>query len=356
MTISRQKTSQMRGLSILLIFFHNFIHRIYSIQECEFVYDPDQVNGVLSLSPLTTWDAFAVFFSFWGWYGVMTFIFLSGYGLVMKYEKKERTLHFWPYFKRNYIKLILLMLIPWVICFQTIFTRRALLQITYTINFIIPQKIYPGVFWYFGLTLQLYMVYVFFYRYRNRQWLWGVFVVMIVISFIFAMLPPNHLHYVLRHNFLFWLPVFLLGVWFARGGNNSKFMRVIEDNRLAAIVLFFVLWALSSVIRVLWVFSPIFFILLIIAAFHDRPDGTNTSGWKTYISKGLAYLGIISPGIFVCHPVFRTYAVDAYKEGHHIALIIGLYCVAVIVAAAVYTPLYKKILNKVLKWVKLDKE
>ena len=350
----------MRGLGISLICLHNLLHIVYPLRECEFNYYPERVEKIFSLTSIEPWDAVALFFSFWGWYGVPVFIFFSGYGLVLKYEKKNAPLHFKPFFWRNYVKLMLLMFIPWALCFQTLFKPRAVLQLTYTINFFMPEDIIPGVFWYFGLTLQLYVLYVFFYHHRDNRWLWGVSVAMLVVAWVFSMFPPNHLQAGLRHNSPIWLPVFLFGVWFARGGNESPFMRMIEEHRIVAILLFFILWACSTVVRVIWFLSPLLALLLMIAIFHEhgKADATGQSKWGIMkgMGKGLAWLGVISSGIFVWHPVVRMYYGEgAYRHGDNHLVVTLVYFVLTIIAAAIYTPLYKKTLVKVLAWLKMDK-
>lgn len=365
MVITYDKSLQMRGLGIMMICLHNFIHNIFYIRECEFAFYPSMVEKISSIHSIGSWDAFSLFFSFWGWYGIVAFMFFSGYGLVLKYEHRGAPLHFWPYLKRNYVKLMLLMFIPWVLCFQTVPNPCTILilQLTYTINFFMPQSIIPGVFWYFGLTLQFYILYMFLYHHRSNRWLWWVSVVVTAVALVFALLPPTNLHIGLRNNSPFWLPLFLLGVWFARGGNESRLMRLVEDHRWLSCLMLFCLWGCSTVVRVLWVFSPLLFLVLLIALFHTRKEKEKDKEVKTsgiilvvwgWVQRCLVFLGRISPGIFVCHPVVRMYANKAFLAGYYLPLITLVYVAVVIIAAMVYTPLYKKSLPRVLKWLKLD--
>ena len=85
--ISRSECNIMRGLAILVIITNNFGHLVNGVHpDNEFTYDYANVSGFLdsllhfnSLLPLEL-------LSFYSPFGVMIFIFLSGYGLTLKYE------------------------------------------------------------------------------------------------------------------------------------------------------------------------------------------------------------------------------------------------------------------------------
>ena len=81
-------TLVLRGISILIIILHNYIHRFSNVVlENQHVYYPERnkelINSFLEFDP----GLFLDLISHYGHYGVPVFVFLSGYGLVMKYEK-----------------------------------------------------------------------------------------------------------------------------------------------------------------------------------------------------------------------------------------------------------------------------
>ena len=367
MNISQRNSLQMRGVAIIFVCLHNLFHIVYTkIKECEFSFYPERAEKALSFSSETPWNVFAHLCNYWGWYIVTTFIFLSGYGLVMKYEKKGKPLKWKNYCIRNYVKLMILMLIPWAICFRDLFQPTALLQLTYVINFIKPFYIVPGVFWYFSLAFQLYLLYLFFYHHRSNKWLLWASVPMILLMAVFSLMPASMLQIKVGHNFPYWLPVFLLGVWFARSGSDSSFMRMVEQHRFLAIIIFFLLWVAATLTRVLWALAPLLAILLLIAIFHEHKRQKELPKPLALVSKGFgnvfAWLGVLSPGIFVWHPVVRMYyavavdgsTADAYKTGNHVLVTI-IYLAISFMIAAIYVPLYKKFVPKVMAWLKLDK-
>ena len=86
--LTRDECSAMRGIAILAIMLHNYCHFIGRIvQENEYQFfasNNDKLWQVLS-NPDALLPVHLL--SYFGHYGVPVFLFLSGYGLVMKYEK-----------------------------------------------------------------------------------------------------------------------------------------------------------------------------------------------------------------------------------------------------------------------------
>ena len=148
-----------------------------------------------------------------------------------------------------------------------------------------------------------------------------------------------------------------MGVWFARGGKDSSVMDFVASHRTLSMLAFFILWACSSVMKLLWVLSPIFFVLLMITIFQERrlDDAPHNSTGKisSAFRNCLVFLGTISPGIFVWHPYFRRLAIQAYYAGDmNVWLIILLYLLVTLLVSSLYTPLYRRVLPKVLLWLK----
>lgn len=83
----------MRGIAILAIMLHNFCHWINGpiVKENEFRFRIERADGLFEA--LRNIDMYlpVQLISFFGHYGVPVFLFLSGWGLVMKYENS--TLH-----------------------------------------------------------------------------------------------------------------------------------------------------------------------------------------------------------------------------------------------------------------------
>jgi peptidoglycan/LPS O-acetylase OafA/YrhL len=163
--ISLKDSNSMRGVAILFIVLHNLIHHIVPVKENEFAYTGSFFQEFMD--SLWNGDSFLMnVFSFLGWYGVVIFLFLSGYGLVKKYEGNVQEVSFWVFTKHMYLKLFTLMLIPYLlyILIEYVVHKGSVTYeaFIYHISFLSnlwPQEISPGVYWYLGLIMQLYICY-----------------------------------------------------------------------------------------------------------------------------------------------------------------------------------------------------
>jgi hypothetical protein len=86
--LAMSESAALRGIAILGIMLHNYCHWLgFAVKENEYTFDAER--------PMQFWDKlmsfdsdlFIHFFSFFGHYGVPVFLFVSGFGLVKKYEK-----------------------------------------------------------------------------------------------------------------------------------------------------------------------------------------------------------------------------------------------------------------------------
>ena len=110
--LTRNECTAMRGIAILAIVLHNYCHFISMIvQENEyqfFVSHNEQLWQVIShpdeLLPIHL-------LSFFGHYGVPVFLFLSGYGLVRKYETSDDSCPPMRFVRYNYLKLLRMLIV-----------------------------------------------------------------------------------------------------------------------------------------------------------------------------------------------------------------------------------------------------
>ena len=88
--LSKDNSLIVRGLAILSIVFHNYLHfyRFGFAQENEFSFSVEKAVGFFSY--LREGHIFANCLSFLGWLGVPIFIFLTGYGFAKKEIPENR--------------------------------------------------------------------------------------------------------------------------------------------------------------------------------------------------------------------------------------------------------------------------
>ena len=97
----------MRGIAILAIMLHNYCHFIGRIvKENEYQYL--EQNNTRLWQVLTNPDELLPvhLLSYFGHYGVPVFLFLSGFGLVMKYESAHDDVRAVGFLRYHYLKLL----------------------------------------------------------------------------------------------------------------------------------------------------------------------------------------------------------------------------------------------------------
>lgn len=342
--ITRSDTALLKGVAILAIVLHNFCHWIPgAVVENEYnFYFSHSVDLLVTLRDLGPHVVLNLF-SYFGCYGVPVFLLISGYGMVRKYERegaagigvREFTLY-------NARKLWRLMLVGFALLFlyEELFTtgwRHGFLNIiwffTFLSNFLpqtdtafLPkQDLLLGPWWYFSLTMQMYLLYrLAFYR-RGRGALIAAAAVCVAlqVASLTVLYEPSQtmLHY-LRYTFLGCLLPFALGVWAARYGLPKSPILYI-----ACLAVF-----VAAIFNVFaWVFAPLALALLALPLTRLR---------ATRLRSALEWLGKISAWLFVVHPIVR--AVVNPRMGGNVYLMLAEYLALSIALAWVLTKLMTK--------------
>lgn len=169
MQISRDFTTILKGLAIIAIVIHNYpVISSGNVYCNEMRFSPEITEAFFNELKSPSVTIIGDFFKFIGWLGVPIFVFLSGFGLAKKYSGKGNALSVKEYLSYNYLKLLFLLL-PAVIFYLAIFiatkdwqaVASSLVSLTLfgnVVNHVLP--INPPVYWYFGLTWQLYLIYI----------------------------------------------------------------------------------------------------------------------------------------------------------------------------------------------------
>lgn len=313
-TISRDEGYIMRGMAIMSIMLHNFCHWIQGVtQENEFFFLYANLNFLTTPKNTTEW-AFDIL-SFLGWYGVPIFMFLTGYGLVMKYERDNVPLYLGNFMKRNFLKLFFLM-IPGVIALIIITISKELphgrlgfywimnylFQLTMLPDIIFPwRQPNPGVFWYFGLTMEFYLIYAFLIYGKPRWWMWAIVVISLTLQFVTD--PSSSTMEWIRHNATGWASVLVMGILY---GHIGHFGRRIGY----ATVIVSMLFMLPSMLNpVTWQFSILACVVISIVV---TKLSMKVSGWRHL----WIWVGQLSPMLFVAHPVTRSIVMSVFEPNY----------------------------------------
>lgn len=346
--ISKFDTEYLKGVAILLIMFHNLFHLMKDAPgENEFNFHSETFVLLYQNILNAPQDIVKQLFAFFGHHGVQLFIFLSGYGLAVKYTGKE--IPFIKFLKERLQKLypLLILGIIFLFIYQVAesfffpsavkldilsFAGDSLLRLSLLAN-IIPDKalVLCGPWWFFSLVFQLYFLFPFILKISNK---WIVALILAVWCCQFAVINfvPS-IENNLRYNFLGHLPEFCLGIYFAKNRMNAP--------SFSATLLATLVFIGSFFNEYLWVISFIT-IPIIMLYIHHLVSPSPTSR----ISKVVLFFGANSMYLFVVHGFLRKPFIQLGNQSVLMSLAAGvLYMIWVLIV----TKLFKEVLEYTLK-------
>ena len=319
--ISRVESQALRGIAILGIVLHNYCHFLgFAVKENEYTFTAEKPLQMLEKLMTIDKDLFIHILSFFGHYGVPVFLFISGYGLVMKYESSANSseLSAGRWIAKHFRKLFWLMIWGYLLFMAVYFLRhtdgahiftldRIAAHLTMTVNFLywLPDKVIkPGPYWFFGLMIQLYILYrLVYYRWRNGWLLLGTVLACWLLQWWAALSNPcdfNLLNY-LRYNFIGAMLPFCMGIAYAR-----YMKRELSPVRHLLIVIFSAVGVLAGSLSVhTWLWVPLFIVTGAVATVKLLPQ---------WLMKPCAWFGGISAALFVMHPVMRELIIAHYRK------------------------------------------
>ncbi len=306
--LNRKECNIIRGFAIMAVISNNFGHLIDStIQDNEFVYDFSQVDAFLNLLAHPTSVSFFDLLSFYSPFGVMLFIFLSGYGLSLKYEKiTTEVVPYKVFFSSHYMKLfrmqlkglslfLLVMFIfnkDFIVYFRHLLGQLLLLE---NLNPIDPI-ILAGPYWFFGMIMEIYIVYrLIIYKRPTPLILFIIFLSLIVMS---VCDPNGEIIKYLRINLFMAIFPFCLGVLFSRFEDTLIFTYNNLSKCLLWLFLSFVLLTICKLNFYTWLLMPAFIIFFSIPL-------AKLIYKNNLLSDIFNWFGVLSGIIFVVHPIVR---------------------------------------------------
>ena len=311
--LTRAECAALRGLAIIGIFLHNYCHWLGPVvKENEYTFSQHNVDWLTAVmaSPDGLLPAHLV--SFFGHYGVPVFLFLSAYGLELKYGRSLYAPAF-RFVAYHWKKLFSMMIVGFV-SFTIVdamtpgrwhYTLTQVVAQLAMVNNLLPDpdhNIWPGPFWFFGLMLQLYVVYRLLLYKRHWAWTAGAMVVCLGVQLAFA--PESEALNWYRYNFMGGMLPFGLGLLYARYGNRIILTNLNTLSLLVSVVFcgFMVMWMSASYL--LWSLVPLVvcilcvYVVKLLSQAARRPVGA-------WLMERLVWMGEISAALFVIHPTLR---------------------------------------------------
>lgn len=345
--LNRTECDAMRGIAIIGIALHNYCHWLRGIvRENEYLFSQNNVDNLGNFLSAPDWNLPIHLLSFFGHYGVPVFLFLSAYGLVRKYEGTNKRgepvpqVGIWPFIRYHFLKLFKLMFVGFVAFLMLnalspdshhYKVEWIIAQLGMFINFFnYPERaIWPGPYWFFGLMLQLYIIYrVVLYR-RH----WGFTVALMIICHVAQMLcqPESETLNYLRYNFVGGMLPFGMGLLTARYGEQMS-------RRMCTIMilpsLFMVYYFSQSFF--MWSLAPLTIIFTVICIV--KSIGYSGSSHTT----PLLWTGRVSAAMFICHPITRKLFIPiSYRGDTYSGLL--LYIISTIALSWLFVEILKRI-------------
>lgn len=347
--LTRNECNAMRGLAILGIALHNYAHWLrHVVQENEYTYTQHNVDWLLEAVGRPS-DLLPVhLLSFFGHYGVPVFLFLSAYGLVMKYERSEKAPReegvmsfMWSHFR----KLFMMMVVGYVaFVLVDYMTPRphhyeawnVVGQLCMVSNLYgdPDSVIWPGPYWYFGLMLQMYLIYRLVLS-RSRGSLCGVLpegwatpvalgLGTVATLWQLTMDPEGDALNWYRYNSMGALLPFAVGLACGRF-EGFKGVKWFKHPALVAVVMAVLVMG-GSLSMATWIWVPVAVIGLTVSLVKALP--------KRWLAP-IEWVGVISAAIFVSHPIARKVIIPISHNGDIYAGLL-LYSVAVVVLGVVF--------------------
>ena len=261
------------------------------------------------------------FFSYWGHYGIVIFLFISGYGLVIKYEKKTLPVfhNTYDFIKNHYLKLFHLMIwgffanmIVNKLCIGYFFHDKWTIpgQLLFIINLIPNAHINPGPYWYLGMTLQLYIIYIIIISKKSDYSIYLLLVLCILLQLFCK--PDGDVIFWMRRNFIGCFLAFAVGIIAAR----HHIILHMRYRYFTSIILIAIVF-LCNYNFYLWLITPLFIIPLSI---HVTKACISYKKLFLFFTK----IGDLSSNIFIMHPIAHWLLLPSENKRGYLYLILYL--------------------------------
>ena len=309
---SKQQTTTLKGLGILLIVLHNFYHNLTPvIGENEFSFSEDIFLNYYHVLQFSPENVLKVLFSYFGHYGVQVFIFFSSYGLTRKYDQEPIIMSQFlvGWIKKFYLSFLLCIAFYMVLGLvkaefltnERIFYWDSLLwKVLLISNFIPGQALMPvGPWWFIAFIFQVYVLFPWllkWYQKLGAKFLVLVALLGILLEFQFnAYLITQHLN--INYTIFGHLPVLGLGMFFAKQERIDSIILSVGVSLGLGILL------LANFERAAWVLSN--GALMVVGLVVSTKLFKMLSSWSL-IEKCLLFYGKLSFHLFLVNGFLRS--------------------------------------------------
>ena len=345
--LSRNESLTLKALCIIIIIMHNYLHMRGYADENEFQFYAERADYMWQLLLHPTLALPLHIISFAAPYFLVGFLFISGYGLVKRYENPAQPFDRRQFLASHYAKLLRLAVVFILMAFVVFRVLRghwplgvkdSLLELLLLGNLQWDVSIYPFVYWYLGMALQLYVLYALLLHRRNghyETWHQALLVALVIGCGVWQMCcaPTGKWIYYLRINLVGYVGPFVLGMVAARHADH-----IVLNRRQWGLVAMAsgVLMAASLGNFYTWIWGWLPTTVFAVSCIKALP----CLQWRPIV-----WLGSISAMIYVIHPIVREVSLH-YKHPNHPVADLVIYMVVSIILAAGYAWLQRRLPGK----------
>lgn len=315
---TKHDTSIFKGIGILLIVFHNYLHWVKpNTGENEFWFSAEHIKNLWNGIIETPFETVNLLFSYFGHYGVQVFIFISGLGLAISMLNKPK--NYGTYFvsrMKKYIPMLIIMVVFYFFFYvftkyklMTIVEWRQLLWKFLSIHTLLPQQSLSlnGPWWFLGLIFQMYLLFPLLFKIIKRFRIWGLvaicgFSYLCTFSVAYFWHLPDGVDWMA--NSIAHLPEFAFGIYIALNAGKKIHPTVF----IAA----FVIFALGNFSKDFYYFSFLAITILLYGLIVLISDKLLVK--TKYINNVLQNIGRVSMSIFLVHGMFRWFFICALSD------------------------------------------
>lgn len=289
--LSKDDSQKLKAISILFIVLHNFLHLTNGIGENEFKLNPERIFNLSSKISNSPIGVINYILSYFGWYFIVIFIFITAYGFLLKLKNNESGLEL---IIKQAMKTVILLFIGGIALF--FLTSLKINDILFIIirkmvsldNFSY-DKVYAGIgsWWYFGLFFQLCITIPIIYILSKKI---NIFILYIISYIIIIYIYLRHPTISLFATSIGHIPEIIFSIQAIKGKASLN---------KSLLLLSFGMFIASNFTNVLFPFTYLSF--LYIALYLYKKISINIS-----LDNFLLFIGTISPFIFILNGPIRS--------------------------------------------------
>lgn len=354
--LSRESALIYKGVAILMIVIHNFMHLFPLPKENEFDFSFERSKSLFNLLWNEPENSIRVIFSFFGHFGVQVFILLSAYGLTKKYLNSQPV--YWTFIWQRVIKIypsFLLAIALWLIMegfysygflgpFKMLYMNleAILLKLTLLSNFIPGRGLDPvGPWWFIPFIFQFYFIFPFILKAYDR-WKEISLITVVTFCFVLTLVTNGEIAGVnLYFTIIGHMPTLSLGIYLAKKDSTSI------NIPISFIIIGLVSYILGNIYQPIWYLSHFSFLILLLVLF-DFIEPRMTKNTRL----ALVFMGKISMTLFLVNGFLR-YPMIRWAMAYDNWLLTIILCLLFLAGATVVALLMQKTEMKVVNFVRV---